>query len=70
MDQVGIYLLVVAIGINAILNVIAFVFFYKYIYKDTKFSQMLVYNNKKLYLGKCPTVTTFILGIIFSHKIF
>jgi hypothetical protein len=65
----GIFLLIAALIINFILNVISMVFFWKYIHKDAKFEQMLNYNEKKVFLGKCPTITILILAIISSHKI-
>jgi hypothetical protein len=55
--------------INFILNIVAMVFFCIYISKDKKFGQMLTYNEKKVFLGRGPTITILVLAIVSSHKI-
>ena len=58
-----------ALGTNFILNLIALFFFWKYISKDPKFGQMVNYNQKKVFLGKCPTISVLVLSVLASHKI-
>lgn len=65
----GVFLLIATLIINLILNVIAMIFFFKYIRKDSKFSHMLNYNEKKVFLGKCPSTTIMVLAVISSHKV-
>lgn len=69
MCSIGTYLLIAALILNLILNIIALVFYHKYVAKDTKFEMMLSYNDKKVLFGKCPTTTTLILSLLFSHKL-
>ena len=42
--SIGVYLILAALGTNLILNIIALVFYCKYISNDTKFNEMLSYN--------------------------
>jgi len=51
------------------LNIVALVFFWKYILKDPKFSYMMNYNEKKVFMGRCPTTSVLILSVLASHKI-
>jgi hypothetical protein len=64
-----VYLTLAALGVNFILNIIAIVFYSKYISKDSKFNDMFLYNEKKVFLGKCPTISILGISVLVSHKI-
>lgn len=68
-SSIGVYLILAALGVNFILNIIAIVFYSKYISKDSKFNDMFLYNEKKVFLGRCPTISILAISVLVSHKI-
>lgn len=63
-------LIIISLASNYILNAIAGIFFYKYLYPDSKFYKQMINNSQKSVLGKCPLYTIIIISFSSSHKLF
>ena len=69
LGQMGLIIVVVAYVITLILNVIAIVFFKKYLFTDDKFQNHFKRLTNKTRCGVSVTYFVLVLASIFSHKI-
>lgn len=63
----GMYVVLIAFLLTLALNIIHFILFRKYVWKDEKF-QMQYKKLGKTKTGKCVTYSCIITSIVFSHK--